>query len=195
MRSQRAANQPHTLMKLYVRSILCFSPDRTPGVSTRVTSSSSLLAQLAASNLARKPFPYCARPCSSTREVGSWFQNTAGSLDLNCCGILQLMLAGNTQAEVLCQQSNLFCKSICCRSSVLPACMKYAEAHAQCTQQRGRMYFATQNRARMQRRNWDLTKAWQVHTVRALAVGICTNQKARNVTCVVVPAKVGLAVQ
>ena len=144
MRSHRAANQPHTSMKLYVRSILCFSPDRTPGVSTRVTSSSSLLAQLAASNLARKPFPYCARPCSSTREVGSWFQNTAGSLELNCCGILQLMLAGNTQAEVLCQQSNLFCESICCRSSVLPACMKYAEAHAQCTQQQWRMCFAIQ---------------------------------------------------
>ena len=69
MRSHRAANQPHTSMKLYVRSILCFSPDRTPGVSTRVTSSSSLLAQLAASNLARKPFPYCASPYSTTREL------------------------------------------------------------------------------------------------------------------------------
>ena len=26
MRSQRAANQPHTSMKLYVRSMRCFSP-------------------------------------------------------------------------------------------------------------------------------------------------------------------------
>ena len=69
MRSQRAANQPHTSMKLYVRSMRCFSPDSTPGVSTRLISSSSRLGQLAASNLARKPLPYCARPCAAHKRL------------------------------------------------------------------------------------------------------------------------------
>jgi hypothetical protein len=54
---------------------------------------------------------------------------------------------GDTQAEVLGQQSNLFCKSICCRCSVLLAGMKHAEAHAQCTQQQWRMCFITSNNA------------------------------------------------
>lgn len=65
MRSQRDANQPHTSMKLYVRSMRCFSPDSTPGVSTRVISSSSLFGQDAPSNFARKPLPYADSPCST----------------------------------------------------------------------------------------------------------------------------------
>ena len=45
----------------------CFSPESTPGVSTSVTSSSSWLGQAAASNLDRKPLPYCDSPCAHAR--------------------------------------------------------------------------------------------------------------------------------
>ena len=44
-------------------------PESTPGVSTRVISSRSRLGQLAASNLARKPLPYCARPCRGAHTL------------------------------------------------------------------------------------------------------------------------------
>mmetsp|Transcript_40450 Transcript_40450/g.100031 ORF Transcript_40450/g.100031 Transcript_40450/m.100031 type:complete len:348 (-) Transcript_40450:161-1204(-) len=62
MTSERAANHSHTCTKLYPRSMRCFSPLSTPGVSTSVISSSSLALHWDASNLDRNDEPNAVRP-------------------------------------------------------------------------------------------------------------------------------------
>mmetsp|Transcript_12780 Transcript_12780/g.44396 ORF Transcript_12780/g.44396 Transcript_12780/m.44396 type:complete len:267 (+) Transcript_12780:704-1504(+) len=57
MRSDLCANHSHTLVKSYVRSMRCFSPDSTPGVSTKVTWFKSFASHCEPSSFARKLLP------------------------------------------------------------------------------------------------------------------------------------------
>mmetsp|Transcript_20214 Transcript_20214/g.60083 ORF Transcript_20214/g.60083 Transcript_20214/m.60083 type:complete len:236 (+) Transcript_20214:1034-1741(+) len=60
--SARAANHSMTVVKSYERPIRCFSPERMPGVSMRVTCCSSGESSCAPWNLERKPLPNISRP-------------------------------------------------------------------------------------------------------------------------------------
>mmetsp|Transcript_7911 Transcript_7911/g.10890 ORF Transcript_7911/g.10890 Transcript_7911/m.10890 type:complete len:203 (-) Transcript_7911:392-1000(-) len=62
MRSALSANQATTFVKSYPRLSLCFSPERIPGVSTRVTDFRTVDGSWLPSNRLRKETPKRSRP-------------------------------------------------------------------------------------------------------------------------------------
>lgn len=79
----------------------CFSPLRTPGVSTRVTSFSRGEGHCASSSRPKKPFPYCAKPCNYNFTLLFWLSTwTLRTLDVACVFVFR---ANSTEGRSKCR--------------------------------------------------------------------------------------------